>query len=124
MAGISFLINRSLLRTLGPAVIISVSPAVEEAVKTLPAYFLGVDILLTHVIFGLLEAVYDGRRGKTGWLAALSSVSGHGLFGLATVTMQHLTGAVAWGLIAAWLLHTGWNALAVRKEAKRQGKKE
>ncbi|MCX7780292.1 MAG: hypothetical protein N2491_05130 [Negativicutes bacterium] len=114
MASLSFLVNRALLRRLGPTVVITLGPAMEETAKTLLPYYLGVDIFVTHAAFGLFEATYDYvTGGKQKWAAAAASVAGHALFGFITVSVLRLSGSLPLALASACVLHIGWNVAAI-----------
>src|SRR5690242_10213665 len=94
MAALSFLFNRAALRYLGVKAVITCGPALEEAAKTLPAFYLGADIALTHVAFGAIEAGYDWLTSRRfGAKAAVLSLMGHSLFGLATVVALAFSGS-------------------------------
>ena len=122
MASLSFLLNKALLKTVGPRSIVSFSPAVEEALKTLPAYYLSADILATHVTFGLLEAVYDWLpKRKSSDKAALFSLIGHTLFGLATIAALWLADSIWMAVAAGFACHLAWNAAVVTFYAPREG---
>lgn len=115
MAALSFLLNRAALKYMGVKVIISYSPVVEEAVKTVPAFLLGADILLTHISFGILEAGYDFCVSRRHGLAAAAlSIVGHSLFGLITIGVISITGSIFPGLGAGIVAHLVWNVTAVR----------
>jgi len=118
--------NRIFRGRLGPRAIVLIAPGFEEALKTGLALLLGAPVLVSHVSFGLLEAVYDltagrDRRGSRRVAAALSGLGGHTLFGALTVAVAGtLTGAgslgaPAWvaGSAVAYLVHVGWNALVM-----------
>lgn len=109
---LAFVLNKFLLARIGPLVVVTWGPVMEEAVKTLPAYSLGADVLLTHVLFGLIEAGYDALTARHGWLAAVASLAGHSVFGAITVLLTAGVGVVA-GLAAAMLAHLAWNRVAV-----------
>lgn len=114
----SFLLNRALLRLFGVQVIITLSPVLEEAAKTLSAFLLGADLLITHLTFGLIEAVYDlSQSGGKAVLAALLSIVGHGLFGVITLTVSLLSDMYV-GLAAGIVAHLIWNAAVLRRSAK------
>ncbi len=116
-AGLSFLLNRLLLKYIGIKVVISYSPVVEELSKTMPAYYFGTDILITHIIFGILEAGYDWytqQKGQRGVIAAILSVIGHALFGGITLLLFHLSGSISWGIFVAICIHLIWNVTLVR----------
>lgn len=115
MAALSFLLNRAALRFEGVKAVITWGPTLEEAVKTVPAYWLGADILLTHVVFGAIEAGYDWlTSGRHGLAAAGLSLAGHSLFGLVTVGVLHLAGSLALALVAGMAAHLAWNVTVVR----------
>lgn len=112
-AGISFLLNRALLQRIGVKTVVTVSPAAEEMLKTLFAYFFHADILVTHVVFGLIEAIYDWVQTRGRIVAPLLSLGGHGLFGLVTVLTAREVGLYM-GLGAGIIVHLLWNTLMVR----------
>jgi hypothetical protein len=116
MAALSFILNRLALKLFGRLTVITYSPVVEESAKTLLAYFLGADILLTHFLFGLIEAfqdLYISRR--RGMAAAGLSVTGHTFFGIVTVAVLKYSGYIMLGLGCGILTHLSWNLLAVRR---------
>ena len=117
MAGLSFLLNRLLLKYIGIKVVISYSPVVEELTKTLCSYYLSADILVTHIIFGILEAGYDWynrQSGQRGTIAAVLSIVGHTLFGGITVLVFNLSNNIFIGMIAAIVVHLVWNVTLIR----------
>lgn len=115
MAAASFLLNKAALKHIGVDVVITYSPVIEEVAKTLPAYYLGADIAITHVAFGFIEAGYDWRTsGDKKLNAALASILGHSLFGLATIGVLAVTENIFGANIAGILLHFGWNVTMVR----------
>lgn len=115
MAALSFLLNRAALRIIGVEAVITVGPVLEEAAKTLPAFYLKADILLTHVTFGVIEAIYDWLTcGRSGAAAALGSVAGHALFGALTAAVLGLTGSLGLALLAGIGAHLIWNVTLIR----------
>lgn len=129
MAGLSFVLNRFLLRYLGKVTIISAGPVVEEAAKTLFAYYLGADIFTVHMVFGVIEAGYDWYwRSNNGLLAPVLSIIGHSLFGAVTAGIVFLAGSVWLGLAAGIIMHLSYNLAIVRllanKTAEKARKKE
>ncbi|MDU4961222.1 MAG: hypothetical protein E6X17_11250 [Sporomusaceae bacterium] len=110
----AFLLNRLLLERLGAKVIVTVSPLVEETLKTLPAFYAAADILSCHLGFGVIEAVYDWRQSRNNAAAAaLMSVAGHGLFGLVTLVCAGPAGIYV-GLAAGMIAHLLWNTILLR----------
>lgn len=117
MAGLSFLLNKLLLKYMGMKVIISYSPVLEELTKTLCPYYLGADILVTHMIFGVLEAIYDWVKRENrerGAMAALLSMIGHTLFGIVTIAILNLSDSVFLGIFVASSVHLIWNVTLIR----------
>jgi hypothetical protein len=117
MAGLSFLLNKLLLKCIGIKVIVTYSPILEEVTKTLCPYYFGADILVTHMIFGILEAAYDwfrSRSGRRGTIAALLSMIGHSLFGVVTISIFSLSGSVFVGVFVGICTHLIWNVAFIR----------
>ena len=117
MAGLSFLLNKLLLKYIGMKVIISYSPILEELSKTLCSYYFAADILATHMIFGMLEALYDWLKRENrerGAIAALLSMIGHTLFGTVTIGIFNVSGSVLLGIAAASFVHLLWNVTLIR----------
>ncbi len=118
MAALSFLLNRVALRYAGAKAVVTWGPALEEAAKTVPALYLGADVLLTHALFGAIEAVYDWRTSPAnGPAAALLSVAGHTLFGALTMAALHFTGSPLLALGAGVAAHIAWNVALIRLTA-------
>lgn len=129
MAGLSFVLNRFLLRHLGKVTIISAGPVVEESAKTLFAYYLGADIFTVHMAFGVIEAGYDWYWRSNNELAApILSIIGHSLFGAITASIIFLVGSLWLGLAAGIIIHLSYNLAVVRlladKNADKARKKE
>lgn len=114
MASLSFLLNRLLFKFIGNFTVVTLSPVIEEAAKTLLAYYLHADILVTHATFGILEGLYDWYGGRHGEKAALLSIIGHSLFGLLTVGGLYLTGSIWLGLCIGAVAHLYWNVTVIR----------
>lgn len=123
MASLSFLVNRRLVKWFGPRVVISAGPAFEEAAKTVPAYLLSADILLTHLVFGIIEAGYDYKTSERHKLAAAAaSIAGHTLFGVVTVYMLKVSGSLGLSFLCAYIVHVCWNVAAVLLNVRKEGK--
>jgi hypothetical protein len=117
MAGLSFILNRLMLRYIGIKVVISYSPVVEELTKTICSYYLAADIVVTHIIFGVLEAGYDWyntTNRQRGFYAAFLSVGGHTMFGAITVLVLHMTGSILLAILGASCVHLIWNVTLIR----------
>jgi len=117
MAGLSFLINKLLLKYIGIQSVISYSPVFEELAKTVFSYYLSADILMTHIVFGVLEGVYDWYNDpneQRGIKAAMLSMIGHTLFGGVTLIVFSLSGHVFIGILAAVCTHIVWNMMLLQ----------
>jgi hypothetical protein len=117
MAGLSFLLNKILLKYVGVKAIITYSPIVEEMTKTLCSYYLAADILVTHIVFGMLEAGYDwytNPNGQRGVWAALASIVGHSLFGALTLICLYASDSIWIALAGASCVHVMWNVTLIR----------
>ncbi len=113
-ATMSFLINNLLLRAVGKSVIISWGPIVEEALKSLLAYSLAADILVTHLVFGAIEGLVDWLYNhKDGYLSASLSVIGHAVFGFVTVSILVYTSSIWLGIWGGITIHLLWNIAVI-----------
>ncbi|GBF32163.1 hypothetical protein DCCM_0354 [Desulfocucumis palustris] len=110
-AGISWLVNGFILRTGRPG-IVYLGPAVEEAAKTGLAYILGTSVPATHLVFGLLEGLWEGA-GKKDLPAGFTAVLEHTVFGLVTYFIYHYTGFIVAAFFFAYVIHAGWNMLVL-----------
>ncbi|ATW26987.1 hypothetical protein [Candidatus Formimonas warabiya] len=105
-------LNKIIVRFWGEWGTIWITPAVEETVKTTGAFVLGADLILTHGFFGAIEALYDLKTSRRrGFSAALASLLGHLVFGMAAqgawTVYGSLFAAVAFGTMG----HLAWNVL-------------
>jgi hypothetical protein len=115
MAGLSFLCNKLLLKLKGIETVFYFSPVAEEALKTLPAYYLGADILVVHSVFGFLEGAYDFVTSpQSKFTPLLLSVLGHSIFGLITVLGRYYSGEIWLGFLGGVFMHIIWNITAIR----------
>lgn len=108
---ISFLFNRFFVKYLGNKAIYTVVPIIEEISKTLAPFFLSTSILYTHIVFGIIEALYDGTTSpkKVAFTAALMSIVTHGILGAISSYTFAFTNNVGVAIFAAWIFHLGWN---------------
>ena len=115
MAALSFLLNRAALKYIGVTVVITYGPVLEEMAKTLLAFYLGGDILVTHIAFGVIEGVYDWTTADNRRLAAaMMSILGHSLFGALTVATLFFSGSILTAVIVSSLVHLVWNVTMIR----------
>lgn len=88
------------------------APVTEEALKTFICAAMGANIILSHIVFGAVEAANDSIRhpGERGRLAALIGIISHGAFGAVTWAAARNQGSIFLGVAAASLIHVGWNS--------------
>lgn len=104
----------------GEGTIIFVTPILEETLKTGLAVYLRTAILPVHVIFGLIEGIYDLKTSRLGISAGLLSLIWHTGFGLVTILLGKFMGNIAYGLVGAILIHYLGNSFIIQpKEEKR-----
>ncbi|MGE5576171.1 MAG: hypothetical protein ACM3TT_03115 [Syntrophothermus sp.] len=114
-AAAALLINRLALRFWGTGVIVWLVPAVEEVTKTTVALIWHAPLLITHILFGAVEAVYDmATSPETGMVAGLLSVFGHALFGYTVVLGLRWFDSIFIGAAAGILLHILWNGVVMK----------
>lgn len=109
-AGICWYLNGLMVDKFERWWVIIFGPGVEEILKTGLAIILSANILLTHAVFGVVEAVRDVSSGQTsGIVAGIASLVGHCFFGYLAfwgyVRFQSFTYAIFIPLTA----HLLWN---------------
>lgn len=116
VAMISFILNRALFKIIGYKTVITYSPIIEELLKSMPAYFIGADILLVHITFGIIEGAYEFFQGsnRIGKFAAFLSIIGHFLFGLTVITILMFVNNIYFAVLSSTLLHLLWNIIVVK----------
>jgi len=120
-AMLAYVINRLGIRITGVRGIIFFVPLVEETAKTFSAYYLNAPILATHLVFGLLEAVYDlATSPQKGPTAGLVSIIGHSAFGGATSLAYFYSNNILLGLIAGLTIHILWNGAVMKYFVERK----
>ncbi|MBU2700694.1 hypothetical protein Ga0466249_001799 [Sporomusaceae bacterium BoRhaA] len=109
MASMSFGLNSYLMKHWNKLVVITLGPIIEEMSKSYLAWYLGAAIVLTHVIFGVIEGGYDLVSSRYGVQGCILSIGGHSLFGIVTVIFYEISGLVSVGILMASLCHIGYN---------------
>ena len=114
--GLSYLVNKFLLKLLRQYAAIYGAPVFEEIFKTLPAYYLDRPVFHVHFLFGVGEALYDyatsGRH--SGRWAAIFSIISHSFFGLIISLVIRYTGMVYPAVASAIAIHCAWNFFVMR----------
>lgn len=119
-ATVAYSINRLLVRRFGIQVIVFITPILEEGLKTGLAFFFRTSILSVHLLFGMIEGIYDLITAKQGISAGLMSVVWHGVFGGVTIFVSSIMGNLVYGLLAAIFLHYIGNNLVVNPKEERR----
>lgn len=101
----AYMLNRYLVYRFGSDAIVYLTPIIEESLKTGLAVFFHAAIVPVHLVFGLIEGIYDLTTSRMGLAAGLLSLIWHASFGLVTVFLTSVTGHVVYGLVAATFLH-------------------
>jgi hypothetical protein len=114
--GLSYLVNKFLLKLLEEYAAIIGAPVFEEIFKTLPAYYWNRPVFHVHFLFGVGEALYDfatSGRDSGRWAAVFSIIS-HSIFGAVTSLVIRYTGMVIPALVSAIVIHCAWNLFVIR----------
>ena len=114
--GLSYLVNKWMLRFFKEYAVIFGAPVFEELFKTLPAYYWNRPVLVVHFLFGIGEALYDfsTRSKESGKWAAVFSIISHSAFGMVTdLTLKH-TGRIIPAMLATMAIHCIWNWVIMR----------
>ncbi|GAW91663.1 hypothetical protein [Calderihabitans maritimus] len=102
--------NNALFQLQGKKAVEIFIPVIEETLKSSIAWLLGASLVLTHAVFGAVEALYDLHAGRTGnRVAAVGSFLAHVLFGAITWMAKEKTGYLLVGIFAAVFVHLLWN---------------
>jgi len=121
-SGAAFLFNRAASRggRPGPLLAFLLGPGVEEAAKTGFALAMAAPVVVVHLGFGAVEAVYDvsGRRGRAsrsgpGFAAGAVSFLSHTAFGALTQAVLALTRQPLLAVTTAAVAHALWNVAIV-----------
>lgn len=106
----SFYLNTKALN-LGRWAIIYVAPFVEEFTKTYFALVLSSSVLLSHMTFGIVEALNDIVEGKSfrRYLAGGIAFVSHSIFGVITDYMIRSYRMPLKAVICSYLLHSIFN---------------
>ena len=111
-AGISYLANRFLIKYWGNWSIGLLVPGVEEIAKTGLGILLNTSIWGIHILFGVIEALYDGfTGGETRWAAVVASLLGHCFFGFIATSL--VSRSMGMAIMVPWLVHGAWNYLTL-----------
>ncbi|MBM7557206.1 hypothetical protein [Halanaerobacter jeridensis] len=104
---LAFLFNRFLFSKLGDWTIVYLVPIGEEIFKSGFAYYLGANLVMTHLIFGVLEAGFDFFHSNK--LAVVLAVLTHLLLGSLTFYCWTSSNNLIIAIVIAALVHTVWN---------------
>jgi len=107
----SYFLNSRALKLIGDRAVVYSAPIFEETLKTGLAFLLSGSVLISHMTFGMIEAIHDFYRnqGLMGILSAGAGFLSHSLFGLITVLAPRIFKAQTSGIISAMVIHMAWN---------------
>ncbi len=113
-AAAAYFVNTYLTSRLGNRAVYTLSPAVEEILKSGLALLLAGDIFASHAVFGVLEAIHDYAASPDGInaRAAVMGAASHILFGGVTVLLMRYGPGPA--VFLAIVMHILYNRLMVR----------
>lgn len=109
---IAYVFNRILIKWQKENSIVFIIPLVEEVSKTIIAILIGGSIIGVHVIFGIIEAIYDllhTKNKNAAPIAAILSIISHSIFGIISYYIYLWTGWLVLAIIIATIIHSTWN---------------
>ncbi|AIS53426.1 hypothetical protein TKV_c22990 [Thermoanaerobacter kivui] len=111
---LAYFLNRIAVNKYKEKAIIYFVPIIEEACKTLAGYITS-SIILSHIIFGIAEAVNDYKRSsyKINLKAAVLSILSHTFFGWISYYLVLHTN-IFFAIAVASLVHGFWNRVMLR----------
>lgn len=114
-ASLAWVVNRLVIKYFGEYSIIWVIPLLEETIKTGVALLSGTSLVLTHGIFGCIEAIHDYYFSrKWGLVAGVSSVVSHLLYGWLTIWIYDNILSWVASVVLVGSLHTFWNFIMIK----------
>lgn len=116
----SYKLNSHALAVLGDVAVTYGAPIIEECLKTGFALFLGGSIIVSHITFGIVEALYDYNKNR-GLLARLAAGAGflsHSIFGFTTVFFTQVFNTPIMGILLTLAIHMAWNYLMIHVKIK------
>ncbi|SJZ49565.1 hypothetical protein [Garciella nitratireducens] len=114
---IAYSLNGLVLKWKGRKSIVFLVPFLEEISKDLITFFLKANFIGTHLIFGIIEALYDWiytKNRKAAWLAAIISVLSHSFFGICTYFLYLWTEQILFAIVIIGIIHSLWNYFITR----------
>lgn len=111
----AWILNRFVVKYYGDAAIIWIIPWLEEILKTGIALVFGANLVLTHGVFGLIEASHDYLVSpRWGLWAGLAGIVSHWFYGWFTETLFKQTSSWLISIFFAGVLHVLWNDVMIR----------
>jgi len=104
----AWILNRYVFSREGLKGVVFFGPFTEELLKTGMALIFSTSIILTHLVFGLAEAIIDYKNTQKSLGAIVSFVS-HGFLGIITYGSFILLGNIYIALLIAVIVHVSWN---------------
>ncbi|MBM7855213.1 uncharacterized protein with PQ loop repeat [Desulfohalotomaculum tongense] len=113
-SGISWLLNGRLFNIYNHKAVIYLGPAVEELSKTGLAVLVGAPVMLTHTLFGAVEALWELKTYRRGAAAGFAALATHAFYGwLAQMVIDH--SGIPAALAVVYAVHMLWNFWVMHK---------
>lgn len=114
---IAYSFNRLVFKLEGKKSIVFLVPFIEEVSKSIMAYFIRANLIGVHIIFGIIEAIYDfihTNSERAAPIAAIISIISHSIFGLMTYYLYLWTGCLLLSIVVIAVIHSLWNYFVTR----------
>lgn len=111
---LAYFLNKMVVTKYKRRAIIYFVPAIEETCKTVAGYLTS-SIILSHLLFGIVEAVNDYIKAsyKVNLRASILSILSHSFFGIISYILVIQTN-IFLAIAVASLIHGLWNRLMLR----------
>ncbi|HOO12226.1 MAG TPA: hypothetical protein PK684_04650 [Bacillota bacterium] len=108
-----FIISSALLKSMENRALVFYIPAVEELLKTLGAVVFNAPVVPAHLVFGMVEGLYDlySSPPDRSFTAFVLSIASHTLLGTAAWLVLRVSGSVFAAVLASTALHSLWNRI-------------
>lgn len=116
-AFIAYNFNKLIFKWKGKKAIVFLVPFIEEGSKSIIAYCIKANIIGTHFVFGMIEAIYDmiyTKSERAASIAAMISIISHSIFGLMTYYLNLWTDWLLFSIVVISVIHSLWNYFVTR----------
>jgi hypothetical protein len=108
---VCFTVNSYIMKAVGDKAVVIYIPAIEEIAKTSAAMALNGNLMLSHMVFGAIEALYDLYNSPKEYslTASLLSLVSHSVLGIITISAVSFFEYPVLAVGISATIHSLWN---------------